>query len=275
MVDFAANIAVNTRTAHSDNGQYKSIQAWKTKKTGPAEQQILGNLEKAAAGRVGSFDVELKTSMAYAPNANQKTQSHSTEAFQFEDVVDIINPLHHLPVISMVYRGLTGDTLHPMSQIIGGALYGGPVGAVTGTANAISQVQTGKDIGDHALGFVGIGNSDADIVDKYNPETQLNTAAENFSDNAPLEDLPGSAMAFVNLSEPNRAYQRMEIAEGRTAGSMIVKNKMASYRQTINTEPLTQQGPSMPPPKTNLDTLPPREEITSVTLSALPPRQDV
>ena len=288
MVDFSANMTAHTpRTASASagGGQIKSVQAWKTKITAaassiqhitPSEQQILANLEKAAQGRVGSFDIELETNLAYADagrKIDSRTASEPKENFQFQDVVDVINPLHHIPVVSMVYRGLTGDRLHPVSQIIGGALYGGPVGAVAGTVNAISQVQTGKDLGDHALSFAGIENSGKKAIDKNNPEMQLNNIANTLTKNAPLENLPGSALSFVNLSEPNKAYQHIEIANGRTAGSMIVKSRMASYRTNINTDGIGKLSSNIPS-RSDLEKLPAREEITSVNISALPPRQD-
>lgn len=263
----------NTRTAGNHAKLYKSVQAWKTKKTAVpqetriAKQQIVGNLEKAAKGQIGTFDVQLETSMAYAdPGTKIENQTQETDSgYQFEDVIDVINPLHHLPIVGMVYRGLTGDTLHPMSQIIGGALYGGPVGAVTGTINAVSQVQTGKDLSDHALGFAGFGPENSPTVDKNNPEAQLDSVANTQN---PLSEIPGNALSFVNLSEPNKAYQHIKIAEGRTAGSMAVK-KMASYRQTVNTQPLVNN-----PLPADLDNLPAKERITTVKLSSMPPRKD-
>lgn len=76
--------------------------------------------------------------------------------YTFADVLDVINPLQHLPVIGTLYRKMTGDTIKPMSGIIGGALFGGPIGAVAGTVNAIVKSTTGKDIAENALAFVGI-----------------------------------------------------------------------------------------------------------------------
>ena len=47
----------------------------------------------------------------------------------FGDVLDLVNPLQHLPVVSTVYRKLTGDVITPAMDIAGGALFGGPIGA--------------------------------------------------------------------------------------------------------------------------------------------------
>ena len=44
------------------------------------------------------------------------------EDVSFWDVLDIINPLQHIPLLSIVYREITGDTLHPTARVLGGAL---------------------------------------------------------------------------------------------------------------------------------------------------------
>lgn len=78
------------------------------------------------------------------------------EDYSFGDVIDMINPLHHLPVIGMMYRKFTGDTIKPFASIIGGTIFGGPVGAVSSTVNAIVKDRTGKDMAENALSVAGI-----------------------------------------------------------------------------------------------------------------------
>lgn len=149
----------------------KTIQAWKTKKAEPlpsGQNDIIANLEKAQKGQVGRFDTEVRTAaLAYAPQG--RVPSGVEGDFKFGDVIDMVNPLHHLPLVGMAYRGLTNDTINPISQIVGGAVYGGPVGAITGTVNAIAKIQTGQDVGDHVMEFAGIKNDRNldDVVMKY------------------------------------------------------------------------------------------------------------
>lgn len=64
----------------------------------------------------------------------------------FGEVLDIINPLQHIPVINHAYRGLTGDDLSPVAKIAGGSLYGGPIGGVVSLLNAASQEHSGTDL---------------------------------------------------------------------------------------------------------------------------------
>ncbi|MDI1228632.1 MAG: hypothetical protein PSY14_13205 [bacterium] len=66
-------------------------------------------------------------------------------------ILDIINPLQHIPVISTIYRNITGDEISPMARVAGDALYGGPIGAAVGLANVAVEHKTGKDIGENVM----------------------------------------------------------------------------------------------------------------------------
>lgn len=72
----------------------------------------------------------------------------------FLDMLDIINPLQHLPVIGTIYRALTGDTISDAARMAGGALYGGPLGVITALANVVVEAETGSDIGDNAMAWL-------------------------------------------------------------------------------------------------------------------------
>ena len=57
--------------------------------------------------------------MKIIPNANHLNHPHSTEthgkarsgAKWFRDIVDLINPLHHIPLVGTLYRKITGDEM--------------------------------------------------------------------------------------------------------------------------------------------------------------------
>lgn len=77
-------------------------------------------------------------------------------SFSFWDIVDAINPLQHIPVVSTIYRKLTGDEMGYASRIAGDTLYSGVFGSlVSGLASSVANVfmdaMTGKDIGEHVL----------------------------------------------------------------------------------------------------------------------------
>lgn len=51
------------------------------------------------------------------------------DGFNFKDVLDLINPLHHIPIVGAVYRSLSNDKIAPAIKLAGGALFGGAAGA--------------------------------------------------------------------------------------------------------------------------------------------------
>ena len=73
------------------------------------------------------------------------------KGFQFHDLLDAINPLQHLPVISTVYRWITGDTIGNIPRIVGDAIYGGIPGFVSGLFGVLIKEETGKDVGEHVV----------------------------------------------------------------------------------------------------------------------------
>lgn len=96
------------------------------------------------------------------------------DGFTFLDVLDIINPLQHLPVIGTLYRELTGDTLAAAPRIVGDILFGGPIGAFFGIANAITESVTGRNMGQHALALL----RGDDVPNKAAPPATQVAAAE-------------------------------------------------------------------------------------------------
>lgn len=69
-------------------------------------------------------------------------------------ILDVINPLQHIPVISTIYRHLTGDEISPMARVAGDTLYGGPVGAALSLADVALEKTTGKDMGETAMALL-------------------------------------------------------------------------------------------------------------------------
>lgn len=76
------------------------------------------------------------------------------DGFGFDDLLDIINPLQHIPVVSTIYRDLTGDEIGYAPRVMGGALFGGAIGAAASLVNVLIEDSTGKDIGEHALALL-------------------------------------------------------------------------------------------------------------------------
>ncbi|MEP4378107.1 MAG: hypothetical protein ABJ363_03830 [Alphaproteobacteria bacterium] len=69
----------------------------------------------------------------------------------FSTLLDIVNPLQHIPLVSSLYREITGDEISPSARIVGGGLFGGPIGLASASANAIFEQASGDDMLGHAL----------------------------------------------------------------------------------------------------------------------------
>ncbi len=82
------------------------------------------------------------------------------DRFGFWDFIDMVNPLQHIPIVNYIYREITGDEIKPIGKIVGGSLYGGPIGAASGLVNAVIEDSTGKDIVGNAMRVV---RNDTDI----------------------------------------------------------------------------------------------------------------
>lgn len=78
----------------------------------------------------------------------------SEDGFGFRDLIDVINPLQHLPVVGTIYRAVTGETIGAAPRLIGGTLFGGPVGFVTSLFNTLVESDTGKDVGAHVVALL-------------------------------------------------------------------------------------------------------------------------
>lgn len=80
------------------------------------------------------------------------------DGFSFGALLDIVNPLQHIPIVGTVYRAMTGDSIGPASRIAGGTLFGGVIGLIASSIDSLVEEETGRDFGQHILAM----KSDAD-----------------------------------------------------------------------------------------------------------------
>jgi hypothetical protein len=178
-----------------------SVPVWEAPR-GP-QQRTEQALTRAATGddsRAASFSQAL----AYQ-SVPTKAAGEPPQEFGFGDLVDMVNPLQHIPIVSHIYREVSGDTIKPIGQIVGGALYGGALGAAAGIANVIVREETGKDITGNALALVG-GEAphwrdsapEIQMADAQGPEARLSRAAK-VMERAAWQDLPPTLMGFADV----------------------------------------------------------------------------
>ncbi|MHA1600810.1 MAG: hypothetical protein ACTSW2_08275 [Alphaproteobacteria bacterium] len=119
---------------------------------------------------------------------NQPVHNEATTELDFADLLDVINPLQHIPVIGDLYRALTGDQISAPARVAGGALFGGPLGFVSGLVNAIADEIVGENFGTAVVAAI-FGDGEA------GPEMAQTAASE--SDSVPAAGQPIASAATL------------------------------------------------------------------------------
>ncbi len=134
-----------------------------------------------------------------------------------DDVLDIINPLQHIPLVSSLYRSVTGDQITGPARIIGDTLFGGPIGFVASLVNAVVEEASGRDLGANALAAL-IGDDAGELTA---PEVQTAAVAGGAAHDPDAPDgLSGRAAlgAYVNdLRDISRGGAAVPISAGPPA----------------------------------------------------------
>lgn len=76
------------------------------------------------------------------------------------DLIDVINPLQHIPVVSSIYRAITGDEISPAARLAGGALFGGPVGLAGAYVSGVVEDATDTSIGEIVIAALSRDDND-------------------------------------------------------------------------------------------------------------------
>jgi len=170
-----------------------------------------------------------------APAGNQRSRSdgqdHSlfgADGLTFRDLLDIINPLQHLPVISNVYREFTGDELSPGARLMGGGLFGGFIGLGVAMFNSVVEDLTGKDVGSHVIAlFRGDGDEAATaqvmMAAAEAPPTKAVVTANAASSSPIAEPMPAlpAPIAPVHREELPPPVKSATSAPARAAGGPV------------------------------------------------------
>lgn len=88
-----------------------------------------------------------------AATSTQTADASDGEDF-FHRLLDVVNPLQHLPVVGTIYRAATGEHIGPLEKIAGDALYGGLWGAATSIADVAFEQVTGKSVEDTVMAWL-------------------------------------------------------------------------------------------------------------------------
>jgi hypothetical protein len=103
------------------------------------------------------------TPITTASTSPARTAATDEDGFSFDDLLDIVNPLQHLPVVSTVYREITGDEIRPESRVLGGGLFGGVLGAAASLVDVAIETFSGDSMGGHVMTAL-FGDDEAEPV---------------------------------------------------------------------------------------------------------------
>lgn len=134
--------------------------------------------------------------IAYAAQAAQP------EPFGFFDLLDMVNPLQHIPIVSTLYREITGDEIKPAARVIGGTIFGGPAGGAMSLANVIIEHETGRDLTGNVMAMVRDGDRPQWRGTPQTPEQRLDDAVRMAEEQRHYNDLSPHMMAFVAAPAP-------------------------------------------------------------------------
>lgn len=196
---------------------------------------------------------QARESSARSINGNDEavTANAADSDLSFSDLLDVINPLHHIPILGSIYRAISGDTIKPAAQVIGGGLFGGPLGAMVATIEVAHEQETGKDFGGAILALLNGAPEDktaertlvADIANDT-----LDPAADETGNIAALppanintEDMPEAGTAIdisVAPKAPETAKEdRIYINSLPWLKPEIVNPEKAAPRESVVTAP--------------------------------------
>ncbi len=175
------------------------------------------------------------------------------------DLIDVINPLQHIPVVGTIYRELTGDRIGHGARMAGGVLFMGPLGGLTALANIVSIEASGKDMGEHALALFKDDSAPATAIaaNASTPEPNAASARAPSAEEIALAELlppgaipiAGSSVEFAGV-EPAQAARRPERgAEFNTArGDSPARPAALAAAPAAVSAPTDNDLPPPPPP---------------------------
>lgn len=150
---------------------------------------------------------------------NAETSLFGEDGFTFGDLIDIVNPLQHIPIVNTIYRKISGDTIAPAMEIAGGALFGGPFGAAMSIVTTAFQAYNATD--------TDSTDPDSPYMDKHTDSTSI---ANNTSQQVPKEISKNdySLTENLNLNKTNAwvlSSEKIHRAENTHISLNTLQNK--------------------------------------------------
>lgn len=202
MLETALIGQISSPQAHTT--PHKALKMVKNERMGgfvPKWEKITSETPETTLAQAQSTPATPQSDAALAyRSAPQGTETNAE--FGFLDLVDIINPLQHVPIVGHLYREITGDEIKSSSRVFGGAIYGGGLGAAGGLVDAILIEETGNDFTGNAMNIaLNRPSKTTQIAEAKKPEKQIEQAISSF--HTPHEAITTlTLMSFSDLRQP-------------------------------------------------------------------------
>ena len=167
-----------------------------------------------------------------AATTTQTADASDGEDF-FHRLLDVVNPLQHLPVVGTIYRAATGEHIGPLEKIAGDTLYGGLWGAATSIADVAFEQITGKSAEDTVMAWLKPGTTTAIAGTKV---TAQRIAASTDLPSADMPSLPIQVASAVPDSRELAALTSALSAHG--VDSELAGRALYAYRRSASPVPV-------------------------------------
>ena len=196
-----------------------------------------------------SDELRRATARSSAEHSDSKSTGESTseQSFSFSDFLSVINPLQHIPIVGSIYRAVTGDTIKPAARVLGGMIFGGPVGLIASAFNAVIEQTKGKDLGDQAIAlFTPDKGSPAEPATQFASAARVEPPAELAAAATPpvsSEDAaPAAPPSRVQLSRNAPPGLLNAFGQDRTLGNSLLRGQPNAATNAMSTGATTPAG---------------------------------
>jgi hypothetical protein len=162
------------------------------------------------------------TKAAATPSGDSDSMWHVS----FDDLLDVVNPLQHLPIVGTVYRALTHDQIKIPEKIAGDALYGGVIGLASSVADVAFEKLTGHNFGDTVLALF-TSHHDGKQTAVANADQVKTEAASMQAAPTPAAPAPQPQIASTNEMALTQSLSRAG------ADSEVTQRALYAYRRTM------------------------------------------
>ncbi len=164
-----------------------------------------------AAQNVASAAAQNTATTAVNSGNQSGNQSANQSGGFFHHLLDVINPLQHLPVIGTIYRAITGEHIGAVERIAGDTLYCGLWGAVSSIADVAFEGITGKSAEDTVLAWF-----------KSDSPTQVAVTAPTITPNiSGAQSLPSTATPSLPPSSSTEVASAQPASSSNTLSNAL------------------------------------------------------